>query len=438
MRDAPNRLSATSPREFVLDVIMTGNRKWHVPPRAWLVVVLLWFTVLCNYLVRALFTTMHGSVMAAIPMSEAQFGLLTSSLLWTYGLMSPFAGFLADRFNRSGVIITSMFLWSVTTWLTSYARTFEQLLILRSFMGLIEACYMPAALALICDYHKGPTRSLAIALHHTGYVVGLALSGLAGWLAEHHSWHYVFGLVGLAGVAYSVPLALLLRDAPRDSADTPMSAEANQVASFSEALPSLLGRGYFILMLIVHALLNLVGWAVIGWVPLFLQEQYHLTQGFAGLSATGFMNAASIPGLFIGGIWADRWTQTNRRARMFVPALGLLIAAPGILMVANAAAFMLAIFGLVIYCLFEAFYDPNTMPVLCEVADSRYRATGYGLLNFVGMIAAGMGIYVSGVMRDLRIDLRTVFDLGAILCMICALMYYFINPITPPKTSQLQ
>src|SRR5277367_271074 len=96
--------------------------------RAWLIVGLLWLTVLFNYLTRLLPTTMHGSLVAAMPMSEAQFGLLTSALFWTYGLVSPFAGFLADRFGRSRVIITSMVLWSLITWLTSFARTFEQLL----------------------------------------------------------------------------------------------------------------------------------------------------------------------------------------------------------------------------------------------------------------------------------------------------------------------
>ena len=35
-------------------------------------------------------------------------------------------------------------------------------------MGVSEACYIPAALALIADYHRGPTRSLATGLHMSG------------------------------------------------------------------------------------------------------------------------------------------------------------------------------------------------------------------------------------------------------------------------------
>src|SRR5512133_1968129 len=126
-------------------------------------------------------TTMRGSILEALPMTDAQFGLLTSVFLWVYGLLSPFAGFLADRFNRSRVIVGSLFVWSLITWLTAHATTFNELLATRALMGISEACYIPAALALIADYHRGPTRSLANGIHLTGVMVGSALSGVGGW-----------------------------------------------------------------------------------------------------------------------------------------------------------------------------------------------------------------------------------------------------------------
>ena len=47
-----------------------------LPPRAWLVVALLWVVGCLNYLDRVIITTMRGSVVEAIPMTDAQFGLL--------------------------------------------------------------------------------------------------------------------------------------------------------------------------------------------------------------------------------------------------------------------------------------------------------------------------------------------------------------------------
>ena len=81
---------------------MTSPTK--LPPRAWLIVGLLWAVGCFNYLDRVMITTMRGSLVEAIPMSDAQFGLLTSIFLWVYGALSPFAGFLADRLDRKSVV----------------------------------------------------------------------------------------------------------------------------------------------------------------------------------------------------------------------------------------------------------------------------------------------------------------------------------------------
>ena len=156
--------------------------KAALPAGAWLVVALLWLAGCSNYLTRTMLTTMHGSIMQAIPMSETQFGLLTSVFLWVYAFMSPVGGFLADRFSRRRVIICSIFSWSLITWLTAYVTTFRELLVLRALLGMSEACYIPAALALITDYHRGPTRSLATGLHMSGLVFGSTIGGLGGWL----------------------------------------------------------------------------------------------------------------------------------------------------------------------------------------------------------------------------------------------------------------
>src|SRR6185436_3333637 len=152
--------------------------------RAWLAVALLCVVGCLNYLDRIMLVTMRSSVVAAVPMTEAQFGLLTSIFLWVYGVLSPFAGFLADRFSRSRVIIASLFIWSFVTWMTAHAQTYNELLLARALMGISEACYIPAALALIADFHRGPTRSLAIGVHMAGIMIGQGLGGVGGWLAE--------------------------------------------------------------------------------------------------------------------------------------------------------------------------------------------------------------------------------------------------------------
>lgn len=393
-----------------------------LPSRAWLVVALLWVAAFLNYLDRNMILTMRASVKDAIPMTDAQFGLLTSVFLWVYAGLSPLAGYLADRFSRSRVIVASLFVWSVVTWLTGYATTFGQLLATRALMGISEACYIPAALALITDYHRGPTRSLAVGVFLTGITVGAGMGGIGGWLAERRDWSYAFFLFGFVGIAHSVVMFFALRDAPRES-----TAAAPQTA-FLEAIASLFRRGSFLLLLATWALLGLAGWALIGWLPAFFGERFNLTQGAAGFSATGYLAAATFVGGLLGGAWADRWSRTNPRARILVPIIGLCIAAPGILLAVHTSVFAVAVAGVMLYGTARYFTDANMMPVLCMVADSRYRATGFGVLNLAACTVGGLAIYAGGAMRDAQVDVGHVFQCAAVGLLLCAVLFAFVKP----------
>jgi predicted MFS family arabinose efflux permease len=369
-------------------------------------------------------TTMRSSLKEDIAMTEAQFGSLTTAFLVVYGLLSPFAGYMADRFSRSLVIIGSLFIWSFITWLTAHAETYNQLLATRYLMGISEACYIPASLALVTDYHRGPTRSRATGLLLGGVFVGSGMGGLGGWLAERHTWGYAFSLFGIIGMVYCLVLAALLRDAPRAPSEKANNPKQVQLI---EALVSLFSNRIFILLLIYWGLLALAGWMVVGWMPTYFQEHFNMKQGAAGLSATVYLNIACMIGLVTGGAWADRWGTRNRYACIVVPIIGLCLAAPSIFLVAHAAIFPLAIVGLIAYGFTRTFADAEMMPILCLTADARYRATGFGVLNFFSCLVGGATIYLGGYLRDIHVNINKLFQCGAFGIVICAAILWWVK-----------
>jgi MFS family permease len=402
-------------------------------PKAWLYVFLLCIVGTLNYLDRTMITTMRGSIIEAIPMTDAQFGLLTSVFLWTYGIFSPFGGFLADRFSRSKVIICSIFIWSVVTWITAYATTFEGLIATRVLMGISEACYMPAALALITDFHGTRTRSLAIGLHMTGIIAGQSFGFVGGWMAELHTWNYAFYVFGIAGVIYSVFLAFILKDRPVIYSQS-INAQPIEKVRFVDAIINLFSRRAFIIALCFWGLLGIVGWLIMGWLPTYYKERFNLSQSVAGLYATGYLYPFSMIGVLVGGFLADRWSRTNPRARIILPAIGLLVAAPGIFIAINTEIVTVAIGGFILYAFTKAFSDANMMPILCLISDSRYRATGYGILNLFGCIIGGIGLYAGGILRDSNINLSNMFLFAAASMIVCAVLLLMIK--TQNKTNE--
>ena len=380
---------------------------------AWLVVALLWLVALLNYFDRLLITTMRDPIKVDIAMTDAQFGLLTSIFLWVYAAFSPLGGLLADRLGRKRVIVVSLLFWSAATWLSGHARTFEQLFLARGLMGVSEACYIPAALALIADYHRGSTRSLANGLHMSGIYVGAALGGVGGYLADCCGWRYGFTLFGMVGMGYAIGLMFLLRDAPPEQPTATEPGRSNEPPPakdpIGKMLTTLFAQSGFRVLLALNVLVGVVNWLIYGWLPTYLKDHFQLGLGAAGMSATGYIQAASLAGALAGGAWADRWSRRNPRARALVPAIGYFAAGPCLFLAASTDWLPLAIVGLAVFGLGRGFFDANLMPILRDLVDGRYSATGYGLLNFVSSGIGGLMVYVGGAMKDHHVDLGYIF-----------------------------
>lgn len=387
--------------------------------RAWLTVAKLWPVAFINYVDRTMLTTMHESLVGSIHMTEAQFGLLTSVFLWVYGVMIPMAGYLSDRFNRRWVVIGSLLAWSLTTCLTAYAQTFPQLLAARVCLGLSECCCVPAAMALISDYHPGHSRTLAIGVYQTGMMAGMMVGGIGGWLAEQYSWRLAFTLTSLPGFAYGLLLVFTLREAPAHARYTENEDGVAVPIRFGDALRSLLGNPGFLLEMAAVVVLGAAGWIIIGWLPTYIAERFSLAQGEAGFLATGYLNGATAVGLMIGGLWTSYWSRTNERGPIYVSVIGLVVAIPAMYLSTSTGNFTLAIGWLVLFGVTRTFCDVNLVPILCLVSDSRYRGTAIGLISTCTSFTGGVMIYLVGMLRDLHVELGRIFAFAAGSMVLC-------------------
>ena len=79
----------------------------------WIVVALLWVVALLNYMDRQMLSTMQEAMKADIAeLNKAEaFGALMAVFLWIYGIVSPFAGVVADRVSRKWLVVGSLFLY---------------------------------------------------------------------------------------------------------------------------------------------------------------------------------------------------------------------------------------------------------------------------------------------------------------------------------------
>jgi MFS family permease len=396
---------------------------------AWFVVALLFPVALLNYLDRQMLATMKASMVGDIPTiaNKADWGLVLGCFKWTYALLSPFAGYVADRLGRRYVIVASLFVWSAVTWWTGHVTTFHELMTARALMGISEAFYIPAALALIADFHPSATRSRAVGVHQTGIYLGQILGGFAGYAADSadHGWRWAFTTCGMIGIIYALPLLALLRNPERPAVT---AAEVSERAEKGGVWRGLLTNRNFILLVLYFTLPAIAGWVVRDWMPEILREKFSLGQGKAGMSAILYVQLASLVGVVLGGTLADRWMHTTSRGRIYASAIGMVLFLPALFSVGNAGTLTVAIIGLIIFGLGWGFFDCNNMPILCQITRPELRATGYGIMNLVSISCGGFGDWAFGALRDRHVPLNVIFGTFAGVALLSVFIVMLIKP----------
>jgi MFS family permease len=313
-----------------------------------------------------------------------------------------------------------------------FVHTYTELFTLRAIMGIGEAFYIPAALALIVDYHQKETRSLATGIHMSGLYTGYILGGLGGFVSQYFGWRFGYHILGIVGVIYIAFLFFFLQDTPshirHDKIDqsTPNIKSMGFLTTFSQLV-----KNYSFLLLVAYfSLLGVAFWVITGWLPLFLEEHFKLGVGAAGISATLYIQIASFAGILVGGILSDRWVKKTIKGRIYLPVIGFVLATPALFVTSTTHVFLFAIVGLSIFGLARGISDSNVMPILCQVVDDRYRASGYGILNFLSTICGGTMIYIAGFLKDAHVDLSVVFIIASGCLLLASASLYFVKPRT--------
>lgn len=397
----------------------------------WVVVALLWGVALLNYMDRQMLSTMKESMQLDI--SELQtaenFGRLMAVFLWIYGLMSPFAGAIADRVNRKWLIVISLFVWSAVTYGMGYANTFTEIYWLRALMGVSEALYIPAGLSLIADWHSDKTRSLAVGIHMTGLYTGQAIGGFGATVAASYTWHTAFHWFGLIGIAYAFLLVLCLRENPNHNVVKP-NVETNKVEkeSILKGFSAIFSTIAFWIILFYFAAPSLPGWAIKNWLPTLFSENLNLPMAEAGPMSTITIALSSFCGVVAGGILSDRWVQRNIRGRIYISAIGLGLTIPALFLLGFGHNTIGVIAAGMLFGIGFGIFDANNMPILCQFVSPKYRATAYGIMNMTGVFAGAMVTNILGKWSDDG-NLGLGFALlSVVVAVAIALQLLFLKP----------
>ena len=381
---------------------MTTNTESTIPPgAARYALVMLTIAYAFNFIDRQILVILQEPIKADMGLSDAQLGLLSG---FSFALVYITAGipiaYWADRGNRRNIVALAVTVWSGMTALSGFAQNYSQLLLARIGVGIGEAGGSPPAHAMISDYYPPEKRATALSVYSTGVHIGVLIGFLAGgFISQTLGWRAAFMAVGLPGVIFAIIFFITVREPERGRWES--SAQAQYKPTLVETFRVLAQYRSFWYLAAGAGLTAFAGYGNGNFTPSFLMRSHGLEVANVGILLAIFGGGGGVIGTLLGGYFADRFGDTDKRWYFWVPAIAGGIAFPlsiPYLLLGNTTIVIGLMFLVTI--LINTYLGP-CLAISHSLVPPAMRALTSAILFFVlNLIGLGMGPLTAGLLSD--------------------------------------
>src|SRR3954469_22549165 len=366
-------------------------------------------------------------------LSDLKIGILLSCFVLVNGLVTVPAGYLADRWNRTRTIGHTIIVWSGITALTAASPNYWSLVGIRSLLGFGQGITEPSASSLLADYYPAEQRGRAFSIQQVLLFVGFGMGvGLGGVIGNTLGWRWAFLIVGTPGVIFAF-LVYRLKEPSRGHGERVHLGLDSEDHVEPEPEPLFDGGFKVFVRDMIAGLrqdlrliwnIRTMRYALVGVssllftitalgaaLPQFYERQLGVEKGQAEAYLGALVIMAGIPGVLLGGRFADRFATKVRGARMAIPAYCILtgfgIFVISLLGLPFKAAYPLEVLGFLVL----AMSVPSLRAGMSDAVPANLRGAGFGAFNLCsvvfGQAAAPLIVFgLSGMFND---NLRTAF-----------------------------
>ena len=399
--------------------------------REWIVVGLLVFSVLVNYVDR-------NNLSMAVPLLQKQFafsplqaGKLLSAFFWTYALVQLLgvAGWLTDRFHAGWVLFIGYLLWSVAMGASGLAPGFTALFMLQLVLGMGESVAYPCysrIFASMPQEHRGRANASIDAGTKLGPASGAYVAGL---ILVRYGWRMLFMAFGGGALLWLVPWYFAMPHG--DRSDAPGSVATKEREPNGEHEPSV----FKMLRLrcawgaaIGHFCGNYFYYQLLTWLPLYLVREEHLSIAeMSRLSAAVYLLIAC--STLLAGWLSDRLIASGvspTAVRLTLVAGGQALASILLLLTVTQGHPFIALGMLAVACIGHGSYASNHWAIAQTLAGpkmaGRWSSLQNGLANFSGIAAP----WLTGLIVQTWGSARLAFALTGAVALAGATSWVFL------------
>jgi ACS family D-galactonate transporter-like MFS transporter len=198
---------------------VTKADRTRTPKEAWLIVALLFLFMLINFADKAVIGIAAVPIMQELQLGPRQFGLLGSSFYLLFAVSAIVTGFIVNRVQTRWALLVMGLVWALTQFPMIGTVGFGGIMACRIALGAGEGPAYPVALHSTYKWFPNQLRTLPTAIVAQGAGIGIMVAlPLLNWVIVHYSWHWTFGVLGIAGLAWTVAWLVLGREGPLTAA----------------------------------------------------------------------------------------------------------------------------------------------------------------------------------------------------------------------------
>jgi len=370
--------------------------------RAWIVLAMLSFVYILNFLCRLLPTILAKPIEDSLHLSDGQFGLVTGFYFAVfYTFISIPVGYLADRTSRSKVLACACAIWSGATMACGFAVGYAQFAISYIVVGFGEAGGVPPSYAIISDYFPPGRRGMALGLYNLGLPIGVALAVAFGAsIAAAFGWQLAFQALGALGIIAVIGVLVVVKEPLRGGLD-PASAKPAKKSGFWETLRNFFSQRALVLVALGGGTTQIITYGAGNFTILFLMREKGMTFQEVALYYALLVGIVMSFGLFVAGRSVDVFSRRWKQAYGLVPALALTISLPFYIGFVWAPAWPLALAFLSACMFLNYFYLPAAITLVQqEVRPDQRVMSGALLLLVMNFMGIGLGPTFVGAVSD--------------------------------------
>ncbi len=311
----------------------------------WWIIGLIALATIINYIDRTALGVMWPSIESELGFDSYDYAIMLNVFMVSYALGQSLSGRMFDKLGTRISYVICIVVWGASTALHSVASGLMSFSFFRATLGISEAGNWPGAVKSNAEWFPIKERAIAQGIFNSGASIGSIIAPpLIAMLYVGFGWRITFLLVGALGLLWVIPWLIINKKGPEahpwikpEEQEYILSDRYEPTEQEAEAKPLSMGEILSFreswAVLVSRFFLEPIWWLFVGWMPLYLADQYGFDVKQIGLFAWVPYVGAAV-GSISGGWFAGRLIQRGAgvdKARKNTITIGAIIMFAGLI-----------------------------------------------------------------------------------------------------------